>query len=318
MQPAVNSSAPELFEELRECRVCPRNCGARRLDGQLGYCRTGAGFAVGSICVHRGEEPVLGGANGICNVFFTRCNMQCVYCQNYQISRNSGTIIEHTLQLADVVRQIERALDAGVNCVGFVSPSHCIPQMRAVIRAIRDRGRRPVFVMNTNAYDRVESLRSLEGLIDVYLPDLKYADDALAQRYSDAPSYVDTAVKALKEMFRQKGSYVMLDETGCIESGLIVRHLVLPGHVENSKRCLRLIADELSVSVHVSLLAQYRPTPAVTGDPKLGRRLRPDEYDEVLEELVKLGFYRGWTQELPSADCYTPDFARLHPFEGGS
>ena len=308
---------PEPLLDLMDCTWCPRNCRARRLEGALGYCRTAAGFSVGSICVHRGEEPVISGPHGICNIFFTRCNMQCLYCQNYQISRNNAPIVEYRLGLGEVIQRVERALECGVRCVGFVSPSHCIPQMVAIIGALPQRGRRPAFVMNTNAYDRVETLRSLERVVDVYLPDLKYMDAELAARWSDAPDYVEAATRALKEMYRQKGPDIRVGEDGYIESGLIVRHLVLPGQVADSKRCLRFIAEELSPSVHVSLMAQYAPTPAVAGHLELGRRLRPEEYEEVLEELERLGFERGWTQELASAEAYQPDFARSHPFDWG-
>jgi putative pyruvate formate lyase activating enzyme len=241
--------------------------------------------------------------------------MQCVFCQNHQISRNQGTIVEHQLTLEDVVRCIEAALARGVGAVGFVSPSHCIPQMKAIIEALRTRQPKPAFVMNTNAYDTVETLASLDGLIDAYLPDLKYMDAELAARYSDAPDYPAVATKAIAEMFRQKGTRLAVADSGYVESGLIIRHLVLPGHVENSKLCLRWIADSLSTDVHISLMAQYRPTPAVAGHPQLGRCLRPDEYQEVLDELHRLGFWRGWTQALDSPSTYQPDFAQSHPFE---
>jgi putative pyruvate formate lyase activating enzyme len=258
--------------------------------------------------------------------------MQCIYCQNYQISRNRGPVIEHRLELRDVVERVERAVEDGVRTVGFVSPSHCIPQMKAIMRALVSRGTRPTFVMNTNAYDRVATIESLEGVMDVYLPDLRYLDAELAREYSDAPDYPAVATKAIKEMFRQKGAEIVVGEDGCIRSGLIIRHLVLPNRVEHSKRCLRWIAGELSPSVHVSLMAQYSPTPPVADHPSLGRRLRPEEYEEVVEELERLGIARGWTQELtspPSASpggtspdgigsstyTYAPDFARAHPFE---
>jgi len=298
------------------CRLCPRRCGARRGDGQLGYCQTGAGYEIGAICVHRGEEPAIGGSRGICNVFFAHCNLQCVYCQNHQISRNRGTAIAHALTLEQVVARVEAFLAQGVRAVGFVSPSHCLPQMRAIIRALRRRQHRPVFVMNTNAYDDPDALAALEGEIDVYLPDLKYTDAALAARLSDAPDYPDAAAQALTEMYRQKGSRLALDADGLATSGLIVRHLVLPGHIENSLACLRWIADHLSTDVHLSLMAQYRPTPAVAGDPHLGRTLAPEEYQRVLGEMERLGFWRGWTQALASPGSYSPDFARAHPFEG--
>ena len=304
--------------ELSRCVCCPRACGVDRIAGELGFCRTGADFPIGSICVHRGEEPVFGGERGICNVFFTHCNLQCRFCQNHQISRNPSRALEERLSLEEVTRRIAAICEGGVRHLGFVSPSHCVPQMKAIILALRERGLRPVTVMNTNAYDRVRTLRGLEGLIDVYLPDLKFMDGDLAARMGGAADYPKVAARALREMFRQKGSYLYLDDDDLAQSGLIVRHLVLPGQTADSGRCLRFLAEELSPALHLSLMAQYDPTPAVMGDPELGRRLDPAQYAEVVAELERLGFHNGWVQECGSAESYRPDFTDAHPFEGGA
>jgi len=304
----------DILGELRDCAICPRLCHADRLSGRLGYCQSGAGFSVGAICAHHGEEPALSGSRGICNVFFTRCNLQCIFCQNIQISRTRGPIHEQVLSLDAVVERIAPLLDGGISMLGFVSPSHCIPQMRAIVARLKMNGFSPTVVMNTNAYDRRETLRSLEGLVDVFLPDLKYMDPALAASYSDAADYPDAAIKALKEMYRQKGRAVLVDSEGLMRSGLIVRHLVLPGHVDNSLRCLRAIARELSPEVHLSLLAQYHPIGPVHSHPQLGCSLRPEEYEQVLAEMDGLGFENGWTQELDSQSRYLPDFATDEPF----
>ncbi len=305
---------PDYLEELADCAICPRVCHADRLAGRLGYCQTGAGFGIGAICVHHGEEPVLSGSRGMCNVFFTRCNLQCVFCQNIQISRTRGPIHEEVLSLDTVVERIASILETGISMLGFVSPSHCIPQMKAIVARLKTDGFSPTVVMNTNAYDRTETLRSLEGLVQVFLPDLKYMDPSLAAAYSDAADYPETAIEALKEMHRQKGDTVSLDSDGVIRSGLIVRHLVLPGQVENSLRCLRAIAQELSPAVHLSLLAQYHPIEPVFSHPQLGRPLRRAEYEQVLAEMDRLGFENGWTQELESSDHYVPDFGGDEPF----
>jgi putative pyruvate formate lyase activating enzyme len=302
------------LDELRECTLCPRECHADRMTNRLGYCQTGTGFRIGAICLHRGEEPIISGKQGICNVFFTRCNMQCLYCQNFQISRNRGPIHEEDLSLEKVVERIETLLDQGASAVGFVSPSHVIPQMKAIITALRQGGKTPVFVMNTNGYDKVETLASLEGFIDVYLPDLKYMDERLAAQFSDTPNYPHVAGAALKEMFRQKGETVTLDERGVIRSGLVIRHLVLPGFTENSKSCLQFIARELSPHVYLSVMAQYTPTEAVTSHRSLKRPLHSDEYEEVLDEMDRLGFHFGFTQELGSQKIYRPNFFRPDPF----
>ncbi len=258
---------------------------------------------------------MISGPRGICNVFFSGCNLECVFCQNYQISQATGDYGDISQQLPDVVAQIEAVLAGGAKGVGFVSPSHVIPQMKIIMAALAERGISPTFVYNTNGYDKPETIRSLEGRIDVWLPDLKYVDERLGCDCSDAPGYPEVAKAAIKEMFRQKGSTVRLDDEGYIESGLIIRHLVLPGAVENSINVMRWIAGELSPSVHVSLMSQYHPTRRVIGHPTLGRTVRPEEYNQVLAEFERLGFYRGWVQELDSASNYRPDFDRDHPFE---
>jgi putative pyruvate formate lyase activating enzyme len=288
-----------------------------RLIGELGYCRTGAGFQIGAICLHQGEEPVIGGEHGICNVFFTRCNLQCVYCQNHQISRNADPQIEYTLTLDQVVRRIETVLNQGAQALGFVSPSHVIPQVRALIRALGEKGRTPVTVYNTHAYDRVESLKALATSIRVWLPDLKYMDEALALRLSHAPRYPAVATAAIREMVRQKGLTLKLNGGGEIQEGVIVRHLVLPGQVENSKAVLRFLARDLSPDITVSIMAQYSPTPHVAGQQGLDRGVTKAEYDEVLDEMDFLGLETGWVQELDSRYTYQPDFAQSHPFDPG-
>lgn len=303
------------LEALKNCTQCPRNCRADRSSDKLGFCTSGMEFSVGSICAHRGEEPVISGKHGICNIFFTRCNMQCVYCQNWQISRRNATIEENRLELVDIISRIEAVLDTGCTAVGFVSPSHFIPQVRVIINTLAARGRSPIFVFNTSSYDKAETIRSFEDSIQVYLPDLKYMDDRLAKAYSDAPGYVEHATSAIKEMYRQKGANIYLDDNGSIQFGLVIRHLVLPGQIENSKAVLRWIATELSPAVHVSLMSQYHPIPAVAEHPRLGRMLNREEYEEVLDEFERLGFHRGWVQELDSPMNYRPDFTFEHPFE---
>ncbi len=300
---------------LRECAECPRNCLADRFSDDLGYCECGAGLPIASVCAHMGEEPVLSGRHGICNIFFGHCNLQCIYCQNYQISSNRSPWTAFETGLESLVGQIEGILDRGAGAVGFVSPSHCIPQMRLIMRALANRGRQPVYVFNTNGYDNRETIRSLERDIDVYLPDLKYMDNNLAAEYSDVSDYVEVAGDALREMYRQVGSEIVLDKNGLITRGLIIRHLILPGHVENSQAVLKFIARELSEDIHISLMAQYHPTPAVAAHPKLGRRLTREEYDEVLTTFEDLGFHRGWVQDLTSPANYLPDFDKNHPFE---
>lgn len=304
-------------EALSDCTICPRACHVDRVHGELGVCGTGAGLEIASICLHRGEEPPLCGDTGICNVFFSRCNLECTFCQNADISRNRGPILGREMRLEEAVAQIAAILDRGTALLGFVSPSHVIPQMRAIRAALVASGRAPTVVMNTNAYDRVETLAGLEGEVDVYLPDLKYLDRRLAARLSGAADYPQVATAALQEMYRQMGPQIEFDDQGLARRGLIVRHLVLPGQVENSQRVLRFIARALSPEVHLSLMSQYHPTPAVADDIELGRSLYPEEYEAVLDEMDRLGFENGWIQELDASATYLPDFSRTDPFEAG-
>jgi putative pyruvate formate lyase activating enzyme len=299
---------------LHDCDLCPRECHADRFSTKPGYCKSDASFNISSICIHHGEEPAIGGKHGICNIFFTHCNLQCIYCQNYQISDNRNLINPTAIELDEVIRQVSAILDSGINRVGFVSPSHFIPQVKIIIQCIHSLGYKPVWVFNTNGYDKPQTLKSLEGIIDVYLPDLKYMESSLAGEYSDAPDYPEVTTLALREMFRQKGATLHVNEDGTAESGIIIRHLVLPGHKENSLKVLNFIVKELSPKLHISLMSQYYPTPRVSCHPKLDRTVSQEEYNIIVEEMDRLGIYNGWIQELNSAIHYRPDFKKENPF----
>ena len=302
-----------LFKPLVSCTICPRNCKADRLHGEVGVCGSTSAFNISSICIHKGEEPLISGPEGICNVFFSGCNLSCLYCQNYQISCNRGAQNQFQMQFEEVVGSIIKLLDQGCHAVGFVSPSHYIPHVKAIIEALRLQNYNPVFVYNTNGYDKVEEIQALESYIDIYLPDYKYSDNDLARKFSKVADYQQTALAAIKEMYRQKGSTLVMNENGYAESGLIIRHLVLPGNIENSLNVLRNIAD-ISTSIAVSLMAQYWPTQAVLNHPTLNRTLSLEEYEIVKTELDNLGFYKGWVQDITSNDHYLPDFDSNKPF----
>ena len=303
------------LEALHDCALCPRNCHADRFSPNDGYCQAGIGFSISSICIHRGEEPVISGSHGICNIFFTNCNLQCIYCQNYQISDNCRDHTSDEMPLKEVIRQITEILDTGINIVGFVSPSHFIPQMKIIIQAIEGAGYQPTWVYNTNGYDKVETLRSLEGIIDVYLPDFKYMNSSVAIELSNVSDYPEVASAALKEMYRQKGSALRVNDQGYAESGILIRHLVLPGQVENSKNVLTFVAGELSPHMHIGLMSQYYPTDRVARDPLLRRVLSKAEYNSVIVEMERLGMSNGFIQEMESFAHYRPDFDKNHPFE---
>lgn len=300
---------------LENCTLCPRECGINRFEGGSGYCGTDAGLNIATICIHKGEEPVISGSDGICNIFFAGCNLHCLYCQNHEISQcgsvagNAGTDPEAVLD------KIVSILSGGISAIGFVSPSHVVPQVKAIIKGLNSRGYKPITVYNTNSYDKLETIQSLSGLIDVYLPDYKYVTKEIASGYSDASDYPEIALKAIKEMYYQKGSTLVIDENNRAENGLLIRHLVLPGHAEESKKVLFSIAEELSPGVHLSLMSQYHPTAQVKQHQILNRPLYKAEYEAVVETMEALGFRNGWVQDMDSNLNYMPDFSKENPFE---
>lgn len=254
------------------------------------------------------------GNHGICNVFFGHCNLQCIYCQNYQISQNGKTIY-HFGTLDEITEAIITCLDKGCSSVGFVSASHMIPQMIMIINSLHRWQRYPTIIYNSNGYDKVESLQRLEGIVDIYLPDFKYSDDTLGKQFSDVRDYRQIAIAALKEMYRQMGSRLITDENDVAVRGMIIRHLVLPGQVENSIGVLRIIESEISSKITLSLMSQYYPVADAIGHKTLGRELNKEEYDRVCREMEELGFVNGWIQDMESHQEYRPDFCSDHPFE---
>ena len=309
---------PDIFEsleELRACNICPRKCNADRFSNKKGYCRAGADFSISSICIHRGEEPVISGSKGICDVFFTNCNLQCVFCQNWQISDNSLDHIRDHMEISEVLRQIKLVLDTGINILGFVSVSHFIPQMKVIINALKYQGYEPTIVYNSNGYDDVGQLKGLEGIVDVYLPDYKYMEEELGREYSDAKDYPSIALSAHKEMFRQMGPNLIVNNEGYAMRGMLIRHLVLPGHTENSIKVMETLAGELSPNVHVALMSQYYPSHLANEHESLRQYVDPKEYMKVVKKMAELGITRGYIQGVESSGHYRPDFELDHPFE---
>ena len=308
-----------LWALLAACTVCPRDCGNDRLRNVLASCASGADPVVSSYTPHFGEEPALSGTRGAGNIFFGNCNLRCVYCQNYQISQDYRGQRGNTVSVESLAGMMLELQDRGCHNIGLVSPTHYAPQAaRAILIAAR-RGLSLPIVYNTNAYDSVEVLRLLDGIVDVYLPDFKYADDAAGWLYSKVPDYVARSRAALMEMHRQKGSRLVFTEDGLLSSGLLVRMLVLPNHVAGVADSLAWIAETLSPRVAISLMAQYYPIHrAATGEryEKLNRSITAAEWEEALGSLESLGFENGFHQELETANkYYRPDFTdRETPF----
>jgi putative pyruvate formate lyase activating enzyme len=309
------------------CNNCPRQCNADRSAGPEGWCCLDDGIHIANICLHHGEEPPLSGTRGIVNVFFEHCNMQCIYCQNYDISCNDLKQ-NKSLSVEEVCDRIDELLPLSEGNLGFVSPSHCIPQVIAIVETLRLRGSHPVIVYNSNGYDSAETIRSLEGIVDVWLPDFKYSDDALALEYSRAHGYSTFALSSLKAMVHQCGVTLQTNDHGIAVRGVIVRHLVLPGAVSNSIGVLRMIAEEVSANLHISLMSQYYPagkvTKTETRNPKpetrnpntesLLRTVTRNEYESVVVAFHSLGFSHGWLQDYDSHINYRPDFSKDNPF----
>jgi len=306
--------AARLMGMLAACDICPKDCRVNRLEGEVGFCWSGADPVVSAVVPHFGEEPCLAGTRGAGNVFFGNCNMRCVYCQNWQISQDWRGQRRNTVSVEALGEAMLALQEKGCHNINLVSPTHFVPQIVAALALAAPRGLCLPLVYNTNAYDSVRVLQLLDGIVDVYLPDLKYSDNAAAKEYSVAGNYVEASRAALKEMYRQMGPDLVLDDAGLARRGLIVRHLILPNDIAGSRECLRFIAEELSPTVHLSIMAQYYPTNKADRKDLISRKIRAREYEEVLEMLEEFGFEHGWTQEFSATDIGRPDFASAAPF----
>jgi putative pyruvate formate lyase activating enzyme len=279
---------------LASCTVCPRNCRADRRWGRTGYCRSGRLPAVASYNAHHGEEPPISGTRGSGTIFFSNCNLSCAYCQNWPISQlGQGKEVSFE-ELAGMMLELQ---ERGCHNINFVTPSHMVAQIIISLELATERGLRIPLVYNSSGYDSLEALALLEGLVDIYMPDIRYLDRAAAQRYSGASDYPEVAKAALREMWRQVGPLV-LDGDGIARRGMLVRHLVLPNNLSQSLECLEFLAREISPRVYLSLMAQYFPAHRALKMPELARGLSHEEYQRAVEKAEELGFDNGWFQEL--------------------
>lgn len=299
-----------LIDQLTNCECCPRKCRVNRLDGQVGFCKVSAGMQISHIGLHFGEEPPISGTRGSGTVFFAGCNLRCVFCQNYQISQE----FRHTRTLTpdELACEMLRLQAEGAHNVNFVSPSHMIFQMAESIRRAKYKGLTLPIVYNSNGYDSVDALRQIRGLVDIYLPDIKYLDNAIGRQFSAVRDYADSIPEVLGEMLEQVG-HLEMNEDGIAVRGVLVRHLILPGCLENSRRCLRVLAD-LSPDTCISIMAQYSPQYKACHYPRINRTLTQAEYDEITEYALDLGLENAFVQELESQGQCVPDFAQDRPF----
>lgn len=278
-----------LYSILESCELCPRRCRINRLKGEKGYCRSGRELMVSSYGPHFGEEDVLVGVRGSGTIFLTNCNLRCIYCQNYEISHLG---VGETVSEEDVARYMLNLQDRGCHNINFVTPTHFTPQLVKAIRIAGAKGLRLPIVWNCSGYENVEIIKLLDGIVDIYMPDVKYGDVEPARKYSNTPDYFEIVKVALKEMHRQVGD-LKIDERGIAYRGLLIRHLVLPNDLAGSRKVLKFIAEEISRNSYVNIMSQYWPAGEAYKYKELSRRITWEEYDRVIRIAKELGLTRG-------------------------
>jgi putative pyruvate formate lyase activating enzyme len=302
---------------LDDCTLCPRNCHVNRKADELGFCRSGYLPVVSSYCVHYGEEPVISGTRASGAIFFGNCNLRCIFCQNHQISqpltpqRHKEVGFE---RLAEIMLELQ---SKGCHNINLVSPSHFAAQIVNAVEIAAQRGLKIPLVYNTNGYDSLETLKLLYGIIDIYLPDIKYSDDRISLECSGVKDYVSHSRAAIIEMKKQAGNLIV-DDNGIAIKGLIIRHLVLPNGLAGSKESLNFISEEIGRETFMSLMWQYFPAHKADENALLSRTVTEIEYERALNWLDIFGLENGWAQEYSSRDCYRPDFYIDTPFENSN
>lgn len=290
----MEKNIKKLYKLIEKCSLCPRNCGVNRIKGEIGACRTGKEFKVASINLHFGEEPPISGEKGSGTIFFTNCNLSCVFCQNYPISQlgNGNSITVE--QLADKMIELQ---NKGANNINLVTPTHVYPMVAETIFIAKQKGLTIPVLSNCGGYENKEVLELMEPFIDIYMPDMKYSSDENAKKYSKINNYVENNRNAIKEMFRQKG-ILKFDNNGLATKGILIRHLVLPNNIAGSKDTFEFVAKEISQDTYMSVMAQYHTANISHTIEELNRKVTSEEYDKVLEDFDNSGLYNGWLQEL--------------------
>lgn len=290
----LSRRAGRAYAMLRECRLCPRSCGVDRLKDERGVCGIGKIAGIASANLHHGEEPPISGARGSGTIFFTGCNLRCRFCQNYPLSQLGQGRPSSPHLLAEKMLDLQRR---GAHNINLVTPSHVVPQFLAGLCIAAKKGLSLPIVYNSSGYEGIEALRLLDGVVDIYMPDIKYATRDAASRCSDAPDYWERAKPAVKEMYRQVGP-LEVDGEGIGVRGMLIRHLVLPGLVDSPDAVFEFVATELSQDVPVNLMSQYFPADRALADPVLCRRITRDEFAEAEKALHRWGLDEGWIQEM--------------------
>lgn len=293
------------MEELKSCNICPHKCGVNRLNGIKGRCKCDNKIKIALASVHNYEEPCISGKNGSGTVFFSNCNLNCIYCQNYEISqlgKGKEITIEHLAQI--FIKQQEK----NVNNINLVTPTMYVPQIIEAIKIARKKGLNIPIIYNSNGYENVETIKKLNGYIDIYLPDLKYYSNEIAKKYSKIDNYFEIAISAIKEMQKQVGNPIF-NEKGIIQKGVIIRHLILPHHLLNTKNILKYVKENFDENTYISIMAQYFPTYKAKEDKLINRKLTKKEYKEIENYLYLLNLKNGYIQELGEhEEEYVPKF----------
>jgi putative pyruvate formate lyase activating enzyme len=279
-----------LKEFLKECRLCPRECGVNRLDGEVGACQAGSELMVSSAFPHFGEEPPLVGYHGSGTIFLTYCNLRCIFCQNYDISHLGNG---EPITSSDMAQVMVKLQGMGCHNINFVTPTHYVPQIVASLPEAIEKGLQLPIVYNCSGYESMEVIRLLEGVVDIYMPDAKYLDEKHSKRFSNAPDYPEVIKIVLKEMHRQVGD-LTTNSKGIAERGLLIRHLVMPNEVASSEAVLKFIAEEISVHSYVNIMDQYRPEYQAHEYPEINRRITHKEYMEAIQWAKHHRLYRGF------------------------
>ncbi|HOX29077.1 MAG TPA: radical SAM protein [bacterium] len=283
------------LEMLHSCSLCPRECGADRLAGETGICGAPADLTVSSYNDHHGEEPPISGVRGSGTIFLTHCNLKCVFCQNYPISHLGNGERVSASRMAEMMLALQRR---GCHNINFVTPTHYMPRILESVKIAAAEGLNIPLVYNCGGYESLEAVKLLEGVVDIYMPDIKYADEAPAREFSSAGDYFERARAAIKEMYRQVGP-LRIDDNGIATRGLIVRHLVLPCGLAGSEKALKFIADELSTDVFISVMEQYFPAFSAKKTSDISRKITKEEYAEVVGIVERLGLHNGFIQGDP-------------------
>lgn len=294
-----------MLEGLKECRLCPHKCKVNRLEGKIGRCRATEKVKISLVSLHHFEEPCISGTNGSGTIFFSNCNFNCVFCQNYKISQEG---MGQDVSIEFLANSMLEEQNKGAHNINLVTPVMYVYHIIEAIKIAKAKGLNIPIIYNSNGYENIETLKLLEGYIDVYLPDFKYANNELGKKYSNINNYFEITSKAIKEMYRQVGP-PKLDENGLIKRGLIIRHLILPNEIENSKKVLKWIIDNIGKKVYVSIMAQYFPTYKAKNISELNRKINKDEYKKIEEYIYKIGIENGYMQDLGEhEEEYVPDF----------